>query len=571
MALSPDQVESQEFRIVWRGADRHEVSAFLKRVATDVRELEARLGDAKTEVEEAKRSKEAAIAAAAQLPVPPALTTPVEHENSDRFNELGDRIAGLLRTAEESADNIRLAAEEEAAEIKAEAAQLLEQANADAEKIRSDATAEVSNTQKEVERARARLDEELESTRMAADDDRSSAQSALAEAKAAVSELLAEARSQSEFIRHEADEIVRVKVRTEMETAEKRMRILQLTEQSSRDRLVSAQAELTAALDKLQSDPMPELDLVEPDAVLDEARDRATRELTGGGKASPFGVNSLDEVFEPQFYEDADDVDDSSGTESDSSEPDVDAADLADTAGDDEWASPVDEVPESAEESAEDDGSEEWARAAATSDVDEADEVVDEADEVVDEAATGVDRSDGVDETADEETADEDVAEVDEAAGDADEPDEDVAEGDEAAGDAGEADEAVAEVHDAGNDAEASEHEDGYDAQAIMDDTPGVVIEDSISTVQDDTTSPLVSVEVPDDSGELLEDAMAGARTVPPPPQADQADAVPAALKGSPPPPPAAPASAKAVEDPLARLVREAMQRAVDSARGDDL
>ncbi len=43
---------------------------------------------------------------------------------------------------------------------------------------------------------------------------------------------------------------------------------------------------------------------------------------------------------------------------------------------------------------------------------------------------------------------------------------------------------------------------------------------------------------------------------------------IPAALKGSPPPPPAAEASAKDVEDPLARLVREAMQRAVDSARG---
>ncbi len=385
MALRPDQVESQEFRIVWRGADRHEVSSFLKRVATDIRELESRLGDAKTEVEEAKRSKEAAIAAAAQLPVPPALTTPVEHEDSDRFNELGDRIAGLLRTAEESADNIRIAAEEEAAEIRAEAAQLLEEATADAEKIRGDATAEVSSTKQEVEQARAHLDDELASTRLAAEEDRTSAQAALAEAKAAVSALLAEARSQSEFIRHEADEIVRVKVRTEMDTAEKRMRILQLTEQSSRDRLVTAQAELTAALDKLQSDPMPELDLVDPDAVLDEARDRATRELTGGGKSSPFGINSLDEVFEPQFYEDADQPDDSSSApESDSTGPDGDAADLGDSDDDTEWASPVDEVPETTEESEVDDGSTEWAQAAAGSDYgDEAVEVVDEADEVV--------------------------------------------------------------------------------------------------------------------------------------------------------------------------------------------
>ncbi len=145
-------------------------------------------------------------------------------------------------------------------------------------------------------------------------------------------------------------------------------------------------------------------------------------------------------------------------------------------------------------------------------------EVVDEADEVVEV----VDEAEVVDDSDDAAEVDEavEVADTDEAVEVVD-GDEVVDDSDEAAGDAGDVDEAVDEVDEAGDDAGTPEHEDGYDAQAIMDDTPGVVIEDSISTVQNDATSPLGSVEVPDDSGELLEDAMAGAPSVPPPPQTD--------------------------------------------------
>ncbi|MGI9610338.1 MAG: hypothetical protein ACR2NL_08575, partial [Acidimicrobiia bacterium] len=113
----------------------------------------------------------------------------------------------------------------------------------------------------------------------------------------------------------------------------------------------------------------------------------------------------------------------------------------------------------------------------------------------------------------------------------------------------------------------APTEDDAFDAQEVMDETPGVVIEDSISSLPDDDQSPLDSIEVPDDSGTLLEDEL-----VPSVPTAPTDNAVPAALAGKAPAPPANDNESKVLseEDPLAKLVREAMQRAVDNARGEE-
>lgn len=531
MALSPEQYENQEFTVAFRGWKKEEVTAFLKARATDFRELQSKLDAAKAEVEEAKRSKEAAIAAAAQLPVPPALSsTATEQADADKFNEMGDRIAGLLRVAEESAEKIKNEAEVDAEEMKAlagmeaeelkvEAQRILDEAKEEAEKIRAEADTGVAEMKTEVEEARANLDDELAEIREQTEADRKQAAQELAEAKAEVAELLAEARSQSEFIRHEADEIVRVKVRTDMETAEKRMRILQLTEQSSRDRLVAAQSELNAALEKLEAEPAPELDPIQADSVLEEAHDRATRELAAGGKtkaaAASYGGNSLDEVFEPQFYENPVTEDDDADEEVD------DEVVVEDEAGDDEVPSLLDTATDDASGSK----YEEAYGFSADAEDDEADEVVaedDDADEVVAEDVDAED--DDADEVVDE---DDSESEVDEVV-----PDE------------------------------------LLDAQEVMDETPGVLIEDSISSLPDDRQSPLDSTEIPDDSGDLIDDELVPAVPAPP---SGAADAIPAALAGK---PPAAPAEAEpkvlSDEDPLAKLVREAMQRAVDSARGDE-
>ncbi|MFW2383862.1 MAG: hypothetical protein ACN4GZ_19075 [Acidimicrobiales bacterium] len=537
MALSPEQFEVQEFTVAFRGWKKEEVTAFLKRAATEMRELQLLLDTARADVEEAKRSKEAAIAAAAQLPVPPALApTQADQDDADKFNELGDRIAGLLRTAEESAEKIKAEAEvdaeemkslaeTEAEELKAEAEKVLEDARAEAEKIRADAQAEADSVTAELEDARSALDAELAETREAAETDRKDAQSALADAQTEVAELLAEARSQSEFIRQEADEIVRVKVRTDMDTAEKRMRILQLTEQSSRDRLVAAQAELNAALDKLEAEPSPELAAIEADDVLSEARDRATRELTGGGKASPFYTNSLDEVFEPQFYENPDE----SGEDDDTDVIDVDAddvveVDLADDQTDDDLEYDDDVSAEVDDDDLDDDG--------------EDDDVSAEVD----------------DDDLDEDDDDDDVsAEVDDD--DLDEDDDDD-------------DDSIGSKYEEAYGFSTPVEDDAFDAQEVMDETPGVVIDDSISSLPDDDQSPLDSVEVPDDSGRLLDDEL-----VPSVPTAPVDNAVPAALAGKAPAPPANETESTVLseEDPLAKLVREAMQRAVDNARGEEV
>ncbi len=567
MALSPEQYENQEFTVAFRGWKKEEVTAFLKARATDFRELQSKLDAAKAEVEEAKRSKEAAIAAAAQLPVPPALTaTASEKADADKFNEMGDRIAGLLRVAEESAEKIKNEAEVdaeemktlagmEAEELKADAQRILDEAHAEAEKIRSEADSSVAEMKTEVEEARANLDAELAEIREQTEADRKQAAEELAEAKAEVAELLAEARSQSEFIRHEADEIVRVKVRTDMETAEKRMRILQLTEQSSRDRLVAAQSELNAALEKLEAEPAPELDPIQADSVLEEAHDRATRELAAGGKtkaaAASYGGNSLDEVFEPQFYENP--VSEDDADDSDDIDADDEVVTLLDTDADDNAGSKYEEAygfsaDSDDEVDAEDDADEVDAE-------DDADEVVaeDDDDEVVAE--------DDDDEVVAEDDDDEVVAEDDDDEVVAEDDDEVVSEDDDVVAE-DDADEVVAE------DADEVIPDELFDAQDVMDETPGVLIEDSISSLPDDRQSPLDSTEIPDDSGDLIDDELVP--SVPAPPT-ESADAIPAALAGK---PPAAPVETESKvlsdEDPLAKLVREAMQRAVDSARGDE-
>ncbi len=549
MALSPEQYENQEFTVAFRGWKKEEVTAFLKARATDFRELQSKLDAAKAEVEEAKRSKEAAIAAAAQLPVPPALTaTASEKADADKFNEMGDRIAGLLRVAEESAEKIKNEAEVdaeemktlagmEAEELKADAQRILDEAHAEAEKIRSEADSSVAEMKTEVEEARANLDAELAEIREQTEADRKQAAEELAEAKAEVAELLAEARSQSEFIRHEADEIVRVKVRTDMETAEKRMRILQLTEQSSRDRLVAAQSELNAALEKLEAEPAPELDPIQADSVLEEAHDRATRELAAGGKtkaaAASYGGNSLDEVFEPQFYENP--VSEDDADDSDDIDADDEVVTLLDTDADDNAGSKYEEAY------------------GFSADSDDEVDAEDDADEV--------DAEDDADEVVAEDDDDEVVAEDDDDEVAAEDDDEVVSEDDDVVAE-DDADEVVAE------DADEVIPDELFDAQDVMDETPGVLIEDSISSLPDDRQSPLDSTEIPDDSGDLIDDELVP--SVPAPPT-ESADAIPAALAGK---PPAAPVETESKvlsdEDPLAKLVREAMQRAVDSARGDE-
>jgi hypothetical protein len=89
-----------------------------------------------------------------------------------------------------------------------------------------------------------------------------------------VKELLEQARAQSEFIRQEAEEVIRAKVRSNIDQAERRIARLRITEQASRERIIAAQSELQSAISRLDSEPVQELGVGTDDLVIAEAEQR---------------------------------------------------------------------------------------------------------------------------------------------------------------------------------------------------------------------------------------------------------------------------------------------------------
>jgi DivIVA domain-containing protein len=88
--LTPDEIEAKEFVVALRGYDPGEVSAFLREVAADYRELE--------------RQVKGLGRGSAALPHP--------------VEGLMERLSAVLRTATDEASEILAAAEREAAQIR---------------------------------------------------------------------------------------------------------------------------------------------------------------------------------------------------------------------------------------------------------------------------------------------------------------------------------------------------------------------------------------------------------------------------------------------------------------------
>ncbi len=124
----------------------------------------------------------------------------------------------------------------------------------------------------------ARLDERrslVEQAEAEAATEREAALAEVSEARQQVATLLEEARAQSEFIKREAEEIVRAKVRTNLDQAQRRLDVLRNTETSSRNRILTAQRELEAALNRLDAEAVSELGAQTEQDVLLEAEQRA--------------------------------------------------------------------------------------------------------------------------------------------------------------------------------------------------------------------------------------------------------------------------------------------------------
>ena len=200
-----------------------------------------------------------------------------EQESTRARTEASDQARRLRAEAVEAAEAERLEvvrlAEQEQQQAQSDVAALLadaEQVKADAEQARVDAEA----SRAEVDALRAARQAEIDAEVEAAEADRQAALAELDDARSQVAALLEEARAQSNFIRHEADEIIRVKVRQSMDQAEQRLSILRTTEQSSKERIGAAQRELESAMRRLQVEPVPELGDDTPDVVLAEAEQR---------------------------------------------------------------------------------------------------------------------------------------------------------------------------------------------------------------------------------------------------------------------------------------------------------
>ncbi len=435
MVLRPEDIEQREFGSAMRGFDKAEVRAFLRRVAGEVRYLESEV--------EAVRGGAVAPAAdepASDLELPRVDTRPappmlvpkvgdldlptgdlpdlgapgsqlpeqvpeqvVETEpqvppipaalggrpetvggEADRFAALGDRIADLLRNAQETAEEVKHQAESDAAQVRAEAAaagidlrssadqystqtrsdaasaadelrssaeaystevrtaadadaaamrsaaeevlataqaeaaEIREHAMADANEMRSLASSELDAARTESMDALSQAEAEAEALRQRAIEEgqaslagreqfvaqqeaevsaeREQAMAELADARGQVSTLLQEARAQSEFIRQESEEIIRTKVRANMEQAQRRIDMLRTTETASKDRIAAARKELESALARLDADPAPGLPSGTEDLVLEEAQ-RAVQDAEAqraAGEVSAWDAESVD-------------------------------------------------------------------------------------------------------------------------------------------------------------------------------------------------------------------------------------------------------------------------------------
>ena len=124
--MSADQIRRREFVATRRGYDPGQVRDFLDQVADQVQKLDLMLRDARTEAD-------AALRAASEPRIDP-------------YTQLAERVAGVLRSADEDADRIHRDARQQADRI-------IHEARADAERIRRDAEERAEKTRGEAELA----------------------------------------------------------------------------------------------------------------------------------------------------------------------------------------------------------------------------------------------------------------------------------------------------------------------------------------------------------------------------------------------------------------------------------
>jgi cell division initiation protein len=122
---SAEQIRRRQFVTVRRGYDPEQVRDYLERVAAHVEQMEAMMREARLEAE--------------------AATQTASSPKTDPYEQLGARVAGVIRAADEEAERIRR-------ETRQETERILREARADADRIALDAQSRAEEAKAESER-----------------------------------------------------------------------------------------------------------------------------------------------------------------------------------------------------------------------------------------------------------------------------------------------------------------------------------------------------------------------------------------------------------------------------------
>jgi DivIVA domain-containing protein len=139
---SAEQIRRRQFATVRRGYDPDQVQEYLNQVATQVEALEKELRE--------QRLQAGGRADAPPAPAPPAAAAAAVPA-TDAYEQLSERLATVLRAADEQAQQL-------VADARADAKKVLDEAQAEADKVKVDAqaSAEEARAKSAAELARAR-------------------------------------------------------------------------------------------------------------------------------------------------------------------------------------------------------------------------------------------------------------------------------------------------------------------------------------------------------------------------------------------------------------------------------
>ena len=297
MALTPEDIESQTFKIARRGYDKVEVDRFLGYVAASYRDVMASAAASVSDSEAPQPYTPATLLtpagplpqrepgatgagpeapseppevllpdAPAAEPEPAVEAAPAAKAGGDDFGRLGSEVAAVLRTAHHSVATLRQEAEADAAVIR-------HRAEIEVVTIREEADQYAAQT-------RAEADVYATERKREADVERREADRILAEARAQATAELTDAEQRIANITERAEAVARARSAEVVADANRRVEQATATEKALRERLIAAHGDLQAAIGRIPTDDGPRLVLEDDDVVVVDLTDADPTEAT---------------------------------------------------------------------------------------------------------------------------------------------------------------------------------------------------------------------------------------------------------------------------------------------------